>query len=163
MQSFTPIYSYRLTALVPPLQRTKATFRSPVGAAAPMMAAMAAWFSGPAGGAGVHRSLTRQDGGGAAGAAGIAAAAAVGAGQMAEDLLSRGSFFTSKILEAHGQDEAECGAENAQHHNGSNDITDIHISSCLLLPDLQAGEAMNARAIRPAVTRAMGKPSNALG
>ena len=49
MQSFTPMYSYRLTALAPPLQRTKATFRSPEGAAAPMMAAMAAWFSAPAG------------------------------------------------------------------------------------------------------------------
>ena len=60
---------------------------------------------------------------------------------MAEDLLFPGVLLHLEDLGGHGQDEAEHGAEDTQHHDGSNDITDIHFSSCLLLPDLQAGEA----------------------
>ena len=114
-------------------------------------------------GARIHRSRARQDGGGTAGAAGEAAAAAVGAGQMAEDFLFPGVLLYLKDLGGYCQDEAEHGAEDSQHHNGSNDISDIHFPLASSYQTFKPEKPINARAIRPAVTRAMGKPSNALG
>ena len=48
-------------------------------------------------------------------------------------------------------------------HNGSNDISDIHFPLASSYQTFKPEKPINARAIRPAVTRAMGKPSNALG
>ena len=103
-----------------------------------------------------------QNGLGAAAAAGIAAAAAVGAGQGSLDLGQTGIHFHLKHLCRHSQDQAKYDGQCAQHDNGPHDSSKIHS----LLPPYQIFrplKPMNARAIRPAVTRAMGKPSKALG
>ena len=82
---------------------------------------------------------------------------------MAEDFLFPGVLLYLKDLGGYCQDEAEHGAEDSQHHNGSNDISDIHFPLASSYQTFKPEKPINARAIRPAVTRAMGKPSNALG
>ena len=107
-------------------------------------------------GARIHRSRARQDGGGTAGAAGEAAAAAVGAGQMAEDFLFPGVLLYLKDLGGYCQDEAEHGAEDSQHHNGSNDISDIHFP-------LQTGEAHKRQGHQTSGDQGDGKALKRLG
>ena len=87
---------------------------------------------GTSGSAGIYRCIPRQNGGSAASAAGIAAAAAVRAGQMAEDCFLTGILFDLKDLGGHGQDQAEQGAQNTEHRNGSNNIS--HLSYLLTKP-----------------------------
>ena len=114
---------------------------------------------GACGGAGGNGSLTGEDRLGAAAAAGIAAAAAVGTGETSHDLRQAGIHLHLKNLCGDGEDKAENDGEYAQ--NGDR-INNSHI----LLPPYQTFrplKPMNARAIRPAVTSAMGKPSKALG
>ena len=115
---------------------------------------------GAGGSAGGDGSLTGQNGLGAAAAAGVAAAAAVGAGQASLDLRQTGIDLDLKDLSGNGEDQAEDDGESAQYDDRPNQ------SSHILLPPYQTFrplKPMNARAIRPAVTSAMGKPSKALG
>jgi hypothetical protein len=96
--SLTPRYSNRLTALVPPLQRTKAPFRSPRG----LLAMRRRWrrLSGPAGARGDGASPPGWRG--APAQPGVTAAAAVGAGQMAQNA-SHGGPFSPRRSWRHGQ------------------------------------------------------------
>ena len=122
------------------------------------MAAILAAFSGPAGAQAVT-GLTGQNGLGAAAAAGIAAAAAVGAGQTCLDLRQAGVDLDLEDLSGDGEDQAEHDGEYAEYGDR---IYNSHSS----LPPYQTFrplKPMKARAIRPAVTSAMGKPSKALG
>ena len=114
---------------------------------------------GAGGGAGGNGGLTGQDRLGAAAAAGIAAAAAVGAGQTCLDLRQTGIDLDLEDLSGNSEDQTEHNGEYAQ--NGDR-VYNSHSS----LPPYQTFrplKPMKARAIRPAVTSAMGKPSKALG
>ena len=70
-------------------------------------------------GAGVDRRVTGHNGGSAARAAGVAAAAAVGAGQMAENGLLTGVLFHLKDLGGHGQNQTEYAAQDTEDQNWS--------------------------------------------
>ena len=114
---------------------------------------------GAGGGAGGNGSFAGQDRLGAAAAAGIAAAAAVGAGQTCLDLRQTGIDLDLEDLSGNSEDQTEHNGEYAQ--NGDR-VYNSHSS----LPPYQTFrplKPMKARAIRPAVTSAMGKPSKALG
>ena len=114
---------------------------------------------GTGGSAGCNGSLAGQNGLGAAAAAGIAAAAAVGAGQTCLDLRQAGVDLDLEDLSGNSEDQTEHNGEYAQ--NGDR-VYNSHSS----LPPYQTFrplKPMNAKAIRPAVTSAMGKPSKALG
>ena len=106
-----------------------------------------------AGSAGVDRSGALHHSGSIAGAAGEAAAAAVGAGQAAQNGLLPGVHLNGEHLGGNGQDQAEDGAQHSQDHNGKDNSIHIHDSSA----------SLNQRPSRPAAIRAMGKPSKALG
>ena len=71
-----------------------------------------------------------------------------------------GILLDLKDLGGHGQDQAEGGAQSAQNNDSKNNVSHLSVPPYQIF---RPEKPMKARAIRPAVTRAMGKPSKDLG
>ncbi len=125
----------------------------------PMISAMAAAFSGPAGAQAVTGAVPARMAAAQPAASGEAAAAAVGAGQVAEDRLLAGILLTSKILEATDRISPN-RAPRAPRTAIAAIIFPIFPTS---LPNLQAGEAHKGQSHQAGGDQRDGEPSQLLG